>query len=560
MKYNVSSLPPQETILVTSALPYANGPLHLGHLLETIQTDIWVRFRQLRGDDCIYVCADDAHGTAVMLKAQSMDLTPEMLIAQVKEEHQRDFSDFHISFDNFYSTHSEENRYFSELIYKRCLAANYIDRQNVVQAYDPKTKMFLADRFIRGTCPRCGAENQYGDHCEVCDAAYSPDELINPRSALSDAVPEKKASEHFFFQVSKCETFVREWLESGTVQPEVGNKLKEWLDAGLRDWDISRDAPYFGFAIPNAQDKYFYVWLDAPIGYMASFQNYCDTHGKNKNFADYWEEGATTKLYHFIGKDIINFHGLFWPALLKVSGFRSPTGLFVHGFVTVNGQKMSKSKGTFIEARHFLDHIPAECLRYYFASRLSSSVEDLDLNLADLRQRINADLVGKVINIASRCAGFIHKLNGGLLGQSCSDMELVERVAGAADFIEHCYLEREYATAIREIMIWAGDINRHINDQKPWELAREPGNEAKIQAICTTGLNVFRLLMLYLSPVLPVTGAKAAEFLGVPLVWEKPLRPLLNHPINKFKPLFTRIEEKQIDALLARNAESVDIK
>ncbi len=539
-------------ILVTSALPYANGSLHLGHVLETIQTDIWVRFQQLRGNDCVYVCADDAHGTAIMLKAEQMGITPEQLIDQIRAEHERDFGGFGIGFDNYYSTHSPENRRYAELIYTRLRDAGHIGTEEVTQFFDPEKQLFLADRFIKGTCPRCKAEDQYGDNCEVCGATYSPNELINPRSAISGATPVEKSSTHYFFKLGNFSEMLKDWTRSGRLQEQIANKLAEWLEAGLQSWDISRDAPYFGFEIPDAPGKYFYVWLDAPIGYMASFQQLCDRSGRR--FEDYWAEGSEAELYHFIGKDIISFHGLFWPAMLDAAQFRKPTAVFAHGFLTVNGKKMSKSRGTFITARTYLEHLDAEALRYYFAAKLTSSVDDLDLNLEDFQLRVNADLVGKVVNIASRCAGFVHKLGGGTLAASLSEPALFQRFVEAGESIGAAYEAREFGRAIRETMALADLANQYIDEQKPWAMAKEAGREQDVIAVCSTGINLFRLLLTYLKPVLPEMAAKVEAFLGQPLSWEGRATPLLNHTINAFKPLMTRIEKDKVDAMIAAGA------
>ncbi len=539
---------PKREILVTSALPYANGPIHLGHLLEYIQTDIWVRFQKLRGHTCTYVCADDAHGTAIMLKAEQMGITPEALIDQVRAEHQRDFADFLIEFDNYYSTHSPENRELAETIYKACVEGGHIARREIVQAYDPEKNLFLADRFIKGTCPKCGAEDQYGDNCEVCGATYTPAELINPRSAISGATPVQKASEHFFFKLPDFEDFLKSWIRSGSLQPQIANKLSEWLDAGLQEWDISRDAPYFGFEIPDEPGKYFYVWLDAPIGYMASFRNLCQRRN-DLDFDRYWKEGATTELYHFIGKDIISFHGLFWPAMLKAAGFRTPTAIYAHGFVTVDGRKMSKSRGTFIMARTYLDHLNPEYLRYYFAAKLTGAVEDLDLNLSDFVSRVNSDLVGKLVNIASRCAGFIKKA-GGKLADEADDAALLEKFAASAETIAQAYESREFGRAVREVMALADLANQYIADKAPWQLAKEAGKEDEVLRVCSQGIEMFRILMTYLKPVLPAMAQKAEAFLNTTLTWDSLNAPLFGQTINAFKPLATRIDPKQVQAMV----------
>ncbi len=541
-------------ILVTSALPYANGPIHLGHLLEYIQTDIWVRFQKLRGENCVYVCADDAHGTAIMLRAEREGITPEQLIDRVNKEHKSDFDHFLIEFDNYYSTHSSENQALSELIYNKCFEKNCIASLSITQAFDPEKKLFLADRFIKGTCPKCKAEDQYGDNCEVCSATYTPMELINPRSAISGATPVEKESEHFFFKLPEFEEFLKTWTRSGTLQPQIANKLAEWLDSGLQEWDISRDAPYFGFEIPNQPGKYFYVWLDAPIGYMASFKNLCDQRD-DLNFDDYWNKDSTAELYHFIGKDIINFHALFWPAMLTCADFRTPTAVHAHGFVTVNGKKMSKSRGTFIKASTYLDQLNPEYLRYYFAAKLTSNVDDLDLNLEDFALRVNSDLVGKVVNIASRCAGFITKRFEGRLSETCDEPELLKKFVDAGDDIAALYESRDFGKAIRQIMELAEQANQYIHDKAPWTLAKQEGEEQALQNICSNAINMFKLLMTYLAPVLPAMTQKSEDFLNIKLSWHERSQLLLGHEINKFKPMMTRIEMSKIEAMVEASKE-----
>lgn len=542
----------QRHILVTSALPYANGSLHLGHILETIQTDIWVRFQKLRGQQCYYVCADDAHGTAIMLKAEELGITPEQLIAQVKAEHERDFAGFLINFDHYHSTHSEENRFFSELIYKRLQANGHIAVREIQQLYDPEKNLFLADRFIKGTCPKCKTADQYGDNCEACGSTYSPADLIDPYSTISGARPVMKASEHYFFTLPVLADFLKKWTRAGHLQEQVANKMAEWLDAGLQEWDISRDAPYFGFEIPDAPNKFFYVWLDAPIGYMASFKYLCRQEGLN--FDDFWNKDSKAELYHFIGKDIINFHALFWPAMLHSADFRTPTGIFAHGFLTVNGQKMSKSRGTFINASSYLAHLNPEYLRYYFACKLSSQIDDLDLNLDDFSQRVNADLVNKLVNIASRCARFIEKGNDNVLANSLHNPDLWQEALQASSVIANHYEAREYGKAMREIMHIADLANKYIDDYAPWALAKQEGKEQEVQAICSMGINIFRLLMLYLKPVLPTTAKAAEEFLNCPLDWSHDnITPLLGHTINNFKPLLQRVDKKHTEAMLSDN-------
>ncbi len=541
--------PSSRSILVTSALPYANGPIHLGHMLEHVQTDIWVRFQRARGHQCIAVCADDTHGTPVMLRAEREGITPEALIERMREEHWQDFQDFLISYDNYYSTHSEENRQLSELIYQRCRDNGHIATRTISQMYDAEKSMFLSDRFIKGTCPKCGAEDQNGDNCEVCGATYTPAELVNPVSALSGSTPEERESEHYFFTLPDFSDMLKEWTRSGTLQDSVANKLAEWLDSGLHEWDISRDAPYFGFEIPDAPGKYFYVWLDAPIGYMSAFQNLCDQRD-DLNFDDFWKQDSKAELYHFIGKDIINFHALFWPAMLHDAGFRKPDGVWAHGYVTVNGEKMSKSRGTFVMARTYLEHLSPEYLRYYYAAKLGSTVEDIDLNLEDFVQRVNSDLVGKVVNIASRSAGFVKK-QGGVLASELPDPELYEDFVAAGEQIAAQFEAREYSKAIRQIMHLADRANEYIQEHAPWVMAKEAGREAEVLAVCTQALNLFRVLMTYLQPVLPAMGEKAAAFLKVDdFAWSAVQGPLLNHEINKFKPLLTRLERDQVDAMI----------
>jgi methionyl-tRNA synthetase len=548
---------PVRTILVTSALPYANGPIHLGHLVEYIQTDIWVRFQKMRGHDCIYVCADDAHGTPIMLRAAQEGTTPEQLIERVGREHQADFADFNIEFDNYYTTHSPENRGFAELIYRRNKEGGHITTRTITQAYDPEKNMFLPDRYIKGECPRCGAKDQYGDSCEACGATYSPGELKNPLSVISGAVPEPRESLHYFFRLGDFEPMLREWTGGGHLQEEVANKLNEWFAAGLQEWDISRDAPYFGFEIPDAPGKYFYVWLDAPIGYMASFQNLCERTGLD--FDAYWSRDSDAELYHFIGKDIIYFHALFWPAMLHGAGFRTPTAIFAHGFLTVDGQKMSKSRGTFIKARTYLDHLDPEALRYYFAAKLSGRIDDLDLNLSDFVQRVNADLVGKVVNIASRCAGFVTKHFEGRLSERLADPALYEEFVRAGDSIAGHYEAREFSRAIREIMALADRANQYIDERKPWVVAKQPDGRQELQEICTMGLNLFRVLMTYLRPVLPRMAAEAEAFLNVErLTWVKVGEPLTTHTVNNYRPLMTRIDLRRVEAMVEASRESLE--
>ncbi len=540
-------------ILVTSALPYANGSLHLGHLLEMVQTDIWVRFQRSRGHHCVYVCADDAHGTAIMLTAEQLGISPEQQIARVQQEHERDTAGFLIGFDNYYSTHSDENRAWCETIYSRLEANGHIARREITQAFDPEKQLFLADRFIKGSCPRCKTPDQYGDNCEACGATYSPADLIDPVSAISGATPVDKQSTHYFFRLPEFRDMLSDWIDSGTLQPQIANKLREWLDGGLQEWDISRDAPYFGFEIPGAPGKYFYVWLDAPIGYMASFQDYCQREGLD--FDSYWAQDSTAELYHFIGKDIINFHGLFWPAMLYSAGLRTPTAIYVHGFLTVNGTKMSKSRGTFIKAATYLEHLDAEYLRYYFAAKLSAAVDDIDLNLEDFVQRVNSDVVGKVVNIASRCAGFLHKGFDNHLTADCAEPQLLADFIAAGGEIAELYEQREFNKAIREIVALADRANQYIDERKPWVLAKQEGSECQVHEACSVGINLFRVLMTYLKPVLPAMAGKAEDFLRVSLDWTALEGPLLNHQISKFQPLMTRIDPKQVDAMVEASKE-----
>jgi methionyl-tRNA synthetase len=542
-------------ILVTSALPYANGPIHLGHLVEYIQTDIWVRFQKQRGNQCTYVCADDAHGTPIMLKADQMGISPQQLIDQVSQEHQRDFSGFLVNFDNYYSTHSEENKEFAELIYTRLRDKGHIARRTITQAYDPEKEMFLPDRFIKGECPKCGAADQYGDSCEKCGATYSPTELKNAYSAVSGAKPIEKDSEHYFFKLEDFEEFLKGWVDTH-VQDQMKHKLNEWFESGLQQWDISRDAPYWGFEIPDAPGKYFYVWLDAPIGYMASFKNWADKNGVD--FDEYWSEDSTAELYHFIGKDIAYFHTLFWPAELHGAGFRTPTGVFCHGFLTVDGQKMSKSRGTFIMAETYLKHLRPEYLRYYFAAKLGSGIDDIDLNLEDFRLRVNADLVNKVINIASRCAGFITKKFDGQLDSKLAEPALYEEAIALADTIATAYEKREYAKAMREIMALADKANQYIDAAEPWVLAKQEGKEAEVQACCTMGINLFRVIINYLAPVLPEVAEEAKAFLNIDsLAWDAIKTPLLSHKVEKFKPLMQRVEPEKIEAVIEDSKQNL---
>ena len=536
-------------ILVTSALPYANGEIHLGHLLEYIQTDIWVRFQKMQGHECHYVCADDAHGTPIMLKADEMGIKPEALIAEVSKRHQSDFSDFNINFSQFHSTHSEENRYFSELIYSRLKDSGFIEKRVISQAFDPEKEMFLPDRFIKGECPKCGADDQYGDNCEVCGATYSTTELKNARSVVSGAIPIEKDSEHYFFDLPQFEDQLKEWTNAGHLQDEVSNKLAEWFEQGLQQWDISRDKPYFGFQIPGTEDKYFYVWLDAPIGYMASFKKLCDN--SDLEFDDFFAKGSDTELYHFIGKDIVYFHALFWPATLMGSNFRTPNAIFAHGFLSVNGQKMSKSRGTFIQARTYLDSLNPECLRYYYAYKLSAKIDDIDLNLEDFKQRVNSDIVGKVVNIASRSASFVTKKFDKELSSQCIEQDLYDEFVAANSEIAQHYEARNFGHAMRSIMKLADKANQYIDDKKPWQLIKEEGREQEVHEITSLAINLFRVLMTYLKPVLPEMAKQSEAFLNIDsLNWDAIKTPLLSHQINKFKPLMTRIEDEQIEAMV----------
>ena len=545
-------------ILITSALPYANGPIHLGHLVEYIQTDIWARFQKMRDHNCIYVCADDAHGTPIMLRAQSEGITPEALIARVSEEHQTDFAGFNIGFDQYHSTNSPENKHFASYIYNQLKEKGHISRKTISQFYDPEKAMFLPDRFIKGTCPKCGTEDQYGDNCEACGATYSPTELINPKSAVSGATPIEKDTDHLFFELSHFEEMLKDWTHKGHLQTQIANKLDEWFESGLRGWDISRDAPYFGFEIPGETDKYFYVWLDAPVGYMASFKAYCDKTGTN--FDDFWAQDSDAEVYHFIGKDIIYFHALFWPAMLSGAGFRTPNAIFAHGFLTVDGQKMSKSRGTFIMASTYLKHLNPEYLRYYFAAKLSSRIDDIDLNLEDFAQRVNSDLVGKVVNIASRCAGFVVKKFDGTLANTWSDRAagLVAQAAAQADKIADLYESRDYGQAMREIMAIADLANEYIDETAPWVLAKQEGKEAELHESVTVGINLFRIIMTFLAPVLPETAAKSKDFLKLDVMdWNSVQTPLLGHKISAFKALMQRVDKDAIDKMVEDSRQSL---
>ncbi len=545
-------------ILVTSALPNANGSIHLGHLLEHIQTDIWVRFQRLRGNRCIYVCADDTHGTGTMLKAEQLGMPAEELIERIRREHELDFKRFLIDHDNYYSTHSEENRRLCEAIYTTLSERGYIFTRDVEQLFDPQRKLFLADRFVIGDCPRCGSSDQYGDNCERCGATYDATDLLNPRSLISGATPVLARSQHYFFDLPQFAEMLKSWTVSGTLQSEVANKLAEWLDAGLKPWDISRDAPYFGFLIPGTQDKYFYVWMDAPIGYMASFQNYCDSHD-GVTFDDFWNPDATTELHHFIGKDIVNFHALFWPAVLEGSGHRKPTRIHTHGFITVGGTKMSKSRGTFINSGTYLNHLDPEYLRYYFAVKSNGTVDDIDITFDDFVQRVNSDLVGKIVNIASRCAGFINRLNDGQLIATIADPALWNAFTAAEASIAACYEAGDYGRAVREITALADRANQYIAQQEPWNLAKQAGRAADVQAVCTLGINLFKVLMVYLAPVLPATAQRSAKFLNLDaFTWADATCFLGVHRINTFEPLLTRMEMDAVTRMIDETRATAD--
>ena len=554
-------------ILVTSALPYANGSIHLGHMVEHIQTDVWVRFQKLRGHECHYCCADDTHGTPVMLAAQKQGIAPEDMIAKVREEHLADFTGFFIGYDNYYSTHSPENKQFSQDIYRALKANGKIESRVIEQLFDPEKQMFLPDRFVKGECPKCHAQDQYGDNCEVCGTTYSPTELINPYSAVSGAKPELRESEHFFFKLGECADFLKTWTSGNNphdgkphLQPEALNKMKEWLGEGeettLSDWDISRDAPYFGFEIPDAPGKYFYVWLDAPVGYMASFKNLCDRIGID--FDEYFKADSQTEMYHFIGKDILYFHALFWPAMLHFSGHRSPTGVYAHGFLTVDGQKMSKSRGTFITAKSYLEQgLNPEWMRYYIAAKLNSKIEDIDLNLQDFISRVNSDLVGKYVNIAARASGFIAKRFEGRL-KDVADSELLAKLTAQSEAIAECYESREYARALRDIMALADIVNEYVDANKPWELAKQEGQDARLHKVCSELINAFTMLTAYLAPVLPKVAENAAKFLNLEAItWANTRETLGEHAINKYEHLMQRVEQKQVDDLIEANKQSI---
>ncbi|MEN9917224.1 MAG: methionine--tRNA ligase [Pseudomonadota bacterium] len=542
-------------LLVTSALPYANGSLHIGHLLEHIQADIWVRFQKMLGRDCIFISGEDAHGTPVMLAAQRLGISPESLATQVAEEHKRDLAAFYVDFDNFYTTHSPENEALITLIYQRMKARGDVDIKVIQQAYDPEAKMFLPDRYVKGTCPCCKSPDQYGDNCEVCGSTYSPLDLIDPKSIISGTTPIAKESEHYFFQLSHYSDFLKDWITTNNhLAEEISNKLLEWFKEGLHDLDISRDAPYFGFKIPATENKFFYVWIDAPIGYMAIFKNLCMTRNK-LNFDEYWSPTSKTELYHFIGKDIINFHAIFWPAILKSADFRSPTAIFVHGYVTVNGKKMSKSRGTYIAARHYLNYLDPEYLRYYFATKLSRRAEDIDFNFEDFIQKINSDLVGKLVNIASRCASFINKKFDNKLSSTSFRPELIEQFIGKGDEIADCYESRDYGRAMKCIMELADHANQMIDAEKPWLLIKNSDSIQQAHDVCSLGLNLFRILMIYLKPTLPITAEKTEKFLNIPaMTWSDRHNILLDHTINTFTPLLQRITEESIQNMQKKDS------
>lgn len=551
--------PVTKKILVTCALPYANGAIHLGHMLEHIQADIWVRYQRIRGNQVHFICADDAHGTPVMLKAQQLGIKPEQMIAQMSMEHQQDFAGFSISYDNYHSTHSDENRELSNLIYLQLKKNGYIKNHTISQLYDPEKKMFLPDRFVKGNCPKCQSPDQYGDNCEVCGTTYNPTELIDPKSTLSGATPVMRESEHAFFDLPAFSNMLQAWTRSGALQEQVANKMQEWFESGLKQWDITRDAPYFGFEIPDSPGKYFYVWLDAPIGYMGAFKNLCNKR-HDLNFDEFWHKDAITDLYHFIGKDIVYFHSLFWPAMLDGSNFRKPTNLFVHGYVMVNGAKMSKSRGTFIKASTYLKYFDADCLRYYYATKLSSRIDDIDLNLEDFVQRVNTDIVNKVVNLASRNAGFINKKFAGKLADKLADPKLYQNFTNAALSIAEAYNNRESGKAIREIMALADIANRYTDEQTPWIVAKQADNNTKLQAICSMGINLFRVLMTYLKPVLPELTKRAETFLNTEFSWDTLTTPLLGHRINPFKPLFNRIDIDTVSDMINASKESMVTK
>ena len=542
-------------IIATSALPYANGPIHLGHLVEYLQTDIWVRSQKMAGNECLYICADDAHGTPIMLKAQELKITPEKLIDKIYKEHIKDFSDFHIEFDNYYSTHSDENKKFSEYIFNQLKERGDIVSKTINQFYDEKAQMFLPDRYIKGGCPKCHAKDQYGDSCEECGATYLSTDIINPISTVSDTKPVTKKTDHLFFKLSSYETFLKKWISNDTTQTEIKNKLNEWLSDGLVDWDITRDTPYFGFNIPGTNDKFFYVWLDAPIGYIASHKNYCEKN--NKNFDEYWKSDSNCELYHFIGKDIAYFHALFWPAMLEGSGFRKPNAVYCHGFLTINGEKMSKSRGTFFNARAYLNHLNPEYLRYYFASRLADKIEDIDLNFDDFQSRVNSDLVGKIINIGSRCSKFINKDFSNELSATFNNEKLINNCLSYLDEIINNYEGRNFSTNIRLISSMADDINKYLDEEKPWVKIKDKNNHELVQKICTDGMNLFRILIGYLKPVLPKISEKVENIMQCePINWENIKDSILSKKIQEFKPIITRIDKDSLEGMINESGEN----
>jgi len=542
-------------IIATSALPYANGPIHLGHLVEYLQTDIWVRSQKMAGNECLYICADDAHGTPIMLKAQELKITPEKLIDKIYKQHIKDFSDFHIEFDNYHSTHSDENKKFSEYIFNQLKERGDIVSKTINQFYDEKAQMFLPDRYIKGECPKCHAKDQYGDSCEECGATYLSTDIINPISTVSDTKPVTKKTDHFFFKLSSYETFLKKWVSNDTTQTEIKNKLNEWLSDGLVDWDITRDTPYFGFNIPGTKDKFFYVWLDAPIGYIASHKNYCEKN--NKNFDEYWKSDSNCELYHFIGKDIAYFHALFWPAMLEGSGFRKPNAVYCHGFLTINGKKMSKSRGTFFNARTYLNHLNPEYLRYYFASRLTDKIEDIDLNFDDFQSRVNSDLVGKIINIGSRCSKFINKDFSNELSATFNNEKLINNCLSHLDEIINNYEGRNFSTNVRLISSMADDINKYLDEEKPWVKIKDKNNHELVQKICTDGMNLFRILIGYLKPVLPKISEKVENIMQCePINWENIKDSILSKKIQEFKPIITRIDKDSLEGMINESGEN----
>jgi len=542
-------------IIATSALPYANGPIHLGHLVEYLQTDIWVRSQKMAGNECLYICADDAHGTPIMLKAEELKITPEKLIDKIYKQHIKDFSDFHIEFDNYHSTHSDENKKYSEYIFNQLKEKGDIVSKTINQFYDEKAQMFLPDRYIKGECPKCHAKDQYGDSCEECGATYLSTDIINPISTVSDTKPVTKKTDHFFFKLSSYETFLKKWISNNTTQTEIKNKLNEWLSDGLVDWDITRDTPYFGFNIPGTKDKFFYVWMDAPIGYIASHKNYCEKN--DKNFDEYWKSDSNCELYHFIGKDIAYFHALFWPAMLEGSGFRKPNAVYCHGFLTINGEKMSKSRGTFFNARTYLNHLNPEYLRYYFASRLADKIEDIDLNFDDFQSRVNSDLVGKIINIGSRCSKFINKDFSNELSATFNNEKLINNCLSHLDEIINNYEGRNFSTNIRLISSMADDINKYLDEEKPWVKIKDKNNHELVQKICTDGMNLFRILIGYLKPVLPKISEKVENIMQCePINWENIKDSILSKKIQDFKPIITRIDKDSLEGMINESGEN----